>query len=278
MAHIKDNPTEGHVEGDRIWDKGTNALYILKKGKEGEQPLVWDRQVGERWNPFRPNRDILSVKDSTGSTQPSSWGKEVQKGFTIKDGQLINRAGQVVDNRKKKRLFTVPGDSKTAGILATLRERQDVSRDIDRRDSKFTKYDNQYNDSKTKLEQLAKRYNVPYDTLIEAGKSKIGFTNYLESKGITNFDSYGKEGTEGSLVNGHFNTNYALKHYWNMTINASKRDKYIAKNPTLPSVIAYNERQKPDPTKLPKGYELKNNKVTPQVVEERDDLNVNWGF
>ena len=105
MAHIKDNPTEGHVEGDRIWDKGSNALYILKKGKEGEQPLVWDRQVGERWNPFRPNRRILSVKDSTGSTQPSRWGKEVQEGFTIKDGELINRAGGVVDKRKKKRLF-----------------------------------------------------------------------------------------------------------------------------------------------------------------------------
>ena len=58
MAHIKGNATKGHKEGDRIWDQGTNSLYILKKGrvKDGEDALVWDRQLFERWPGAKQNR------------------------------------------------------------------------------------------------------------------------------------------------------------------------------------------------------------------------------
>ena len=166
MAHIKGNATKGHKEGDRIWDQGTNSLYILKKGrvKDGEDALVWDRQLFERWPGAKQNRLSTTETTSAGDTVLSNWGKQVQNALTIKNGKIFKNNLEFKGDTSKNQLFITSKDTDTAKYLAKSRVDLDASRQKTSDLSLYRTTLDKYNKSDERSNQLVKEFNTKNNT------------------------------------------------------------------------------------------------------------------
>lgn len=195
MAHIKADPTQGHVEGDKIWDRESNRLYILKNinGK-----LVWDvprldrkdgfwAAIGQVWNTDE-SEDIRSgnVTGEDNLKRHKEFMTMVARGYIIRDGEVYKSGRKLTGPLNKRAFYSTNYNSETANLLEILAEEQANIRKSNRKDGQYLV---NYNKSKryfTKLESLSKRYNIPIDVLLGlnieedlgAQLNTAGYTNH----------------------------------------------------------------------------------------------------
>lgn len=184
MAHVKGDPTQGHVEGDKIWDKESNRLYILKNinGK-----LVWDVPRLERKDGFFGVLGSVFHDDTEGPTIRSGsrvinqtgeinqrekirhdkFMQIVARGYTIRNGEVYKSDGsKLVGPLNKRAFYSTSYDSDTAKLLQILSEEQATIRKSNRKDGQYLV---NYNKSKRyfkSLESLSKTYNIPMNVLL----------------------------------------------------------------------------------------------------------------